>query len=110
MAGQPLSSDTPLPFPEAPIIQGDSSTYQVEQPGGNALLDCHAQGHPVPLVRWSKDGVPVVASGRLHQLQNGSLAIRSVRVSGAWGELVLFGGAFVAKPSALLMLLVLLEH
>lgn len=110
MAGQPLSSDTLLPFPEAPIIQGDSSTYQVEQPGGNALLDCHAQGHPVPLVRWSKDGVPVVASGRLHQLQNGSLAIRSVRVSGAWGVLVLFGGALVAKPSALLMLLVLLEH
>ncbi|XP_026716212.1 hemicentin-2 [Athene cunicularia] len=63
---------------EAPIIQGDPSTYQAEHPGGDALLDCDAQGHPLPLIRWSKDGVPVVASGRLHQLQNGSLAIHAV--------------------------------
>ncbi|XP_069626703.1 hemicentin-2 [Haliaeetus albicilla] len=62
---------------EAPIIQGDPSTYQVEHPGGDTLLDCDARGHPVPLVRWSKDGVPVVATGRLRQLQNGSLAIRA---------------------------------
>ncbi|XP_014111826.1 PREDICTED: hemicentin-2 [Pseudopodoces humilis] len=63
---------------EAPVIQGDASIYQVEHSGGDALLDCHAQGHPEPLIRWSKDGVPVVAHGRLHQLQNGSLAIRDV--------------------------------
>ncbi|KAM6193100.1 hemicentin-2 [Sarcoramphus papa] len=63
---------------EAPIIQGDPSTYQVERPGSDALLDCDAHGHPTPLVRWSKDRVPVVASGRLRQLQNGSLAIRAV--------------------------------
>ncbi|CAM9699604.1 unnamed protein product [Bubo scandiacus] len=63
---------------EAPTIQGDPSTYQAEHPGGDALLDCDARGHPVPLVRWSKDGVPVAASGRLHQLQNGSLAIHAV--------------------------------
>ncbi|XP_051663785.1 hemicentin-2 [Manacus candei] len=63
---------------EAPIIQGDPSTYQVEHPGGDALLDCDARGHPEPLIRWSKDGVPVVASGRLRQLQNGSLAIQVV--------------------------------
>ncbi|XP_074779784.1 hemicentin-2 [Athene noctua] len=63
---------------EAPIIQGDASTYQAEHPGGDALLDCDAQGHPVPLIRWSKDGVPVAASRRLHQLQNGSLAIHAV--------------------------------
>ncbi|KAM9594340.1 hemicentin-2 isoform 4-T4 [Morphnus guianensis] len=63
---------------EAPIIQGDPSTYQVEHPGGDTLLDCDARGHPVPLVRWSKDGVPVVASGLLRQLQNGSLAIRAM--------------------------------
>ncbi|XP_010176901.1 PREDICTED: hemicentin-2, partial [Mesitornis unicolor] len=66
------------PVTEAPIIQGDPSTYQVEPPGGNVLLDCDARGHPMPLVHWSKDGVPVVANGHLHQLQNGSLAIHSV--------------------------------
>ncbi|XP_059684707.1 hemicentin-2 [Gavia stellata] len=63
---------------EAPIIWGDTSTYQVEPPGGNALLDCNAWGHPAPLIRWSKDGVPVVASRHLRQLQNGSLLIRAV--------------------------------
>ncbi|KAM9256723.1 LOW QUALITY PROTEIN: hemicentin-2 [Cariama cristata] len=63
---------------EVPIIRGDPSTYQVERPGGDALLDCDARGHPAPLVRWSKDGVPVVAGGHLYQLQNGSLVIRAV--------------------------------
>ncbi|KAM6117600.1 hemicentin-2 [Phoenicopterus ruber ruber] len=63
---------------EAPVIQGDPSTYQVERAGGDALLDCDAQGHPAPLIRWSKDGVLVVAGGRLRQLHNGSLAIRGV--------------------------------
>ncbi|XP_054030144.1 hemicentin-2 [Dryobates pubescens] len=63
---------------EPPTIQGDSSTYQVEHPGGDALLDCDAHGHPVPLIRWSKDGVPVVAGGHRRQLLNGSLAIHAV--------------------------------
>ncbi|XP_071430396.1 hemicentin-2 [Pithys albifrons albifrons] len=63
---------------EAPIIQGEPSIYQVEHPGGDALLDCNAQGHPEPLIRWSKDGLPVVPGGRLRQLQNGSLAIHTV--------------------------------
>ncbi|KAM6110387.1 LOW QUALITY PROTEIN: hemicentin-2 [Pterocles gutturalis] len=63
---------------EAPIIHGDPSTYQVEHPGSDALLDCVTQGHPVPLVRWSKDGVSVTTGGRLRQLQNGSLAIHGV--------------------------------
>ncbi|RMB93417.1 hypothetical protein DUI87_30112 [Hirundo rustica rustica] len=63
---------------EAPVIQGDPSIYQVEHPGDDALLDCRAQGHPEPLISWSKDGVPLAARGRLQQLQNGSLAIRAV--------------------------------
>lgn len=84
-ASLPPSSATPFPFPETPVIHGDASTYQVEQSGGDALLDCRAQGHPEPLIRWSKDGVPLVAHGRLQQLQNGSLVIRAVGVSRAWG-------------------------
>ncbi|KAM6400073.1 hemicentin-2 [Rhynochetos jubatus] len=63
---------------EPPLVQGDTNTYQVEPPGGDARLDCDTWGHPTPLIRWSKDGVPVVAGGRLHLLQNGSLAIRGV--------------------------------
>lgn len=90
MPVRPPFSATSFPFPEAPVIQGDASTYQVERAGGDALLDCDAQGHPEPLIRWSKDGLPVVAQGRLHQLQNGSLAIHAVGVSGARGGLAHF--------------------
>ncbi|XP_075295707.1 hemicentin-2 [Opisthocomus hoazin] len=68
---------------EAPTIQGDPSTYQVEPTGGDARLSCDARGHPAPLVRWSKDGVPVVAGGRLHQLLDGSLAIQAVESADA---------------------------
>ncbi|XP_040387830.1 hemicentin-2 isoform X3 [Cygnus olor] len=63
---------------EAPIVRGAPSTYRVEPPGGDAVLDCDVRGHPAPFIRWSKDGVPVVGSRRLRQLQNGSLAIRSL--------------------------------
>lgn len=107
---QPSASATLLPSPEAPIIWGDPSTYQVEHLGGDALLDCDTQGHPAPLVRWSKDGVPVAVGGRLRQLRNGSLAIRTVGVSGAWGCASAFQGAFTAKLSPVLMLLILIEH
>lgn len=73
-------------------MQGAPSTYRVEPPGGDAVLDCDARGHPAPFIRWSKDGVPVVGSWRLRQLQNGSLAIRSLGVSGGFGE----GGRWAA--------------
>jgi len=104
--GQPPSSATHLPSPEAPTIQGDPSTYQVEPTGGDARLSCDARGHPAPLVRWSKDGVPVVAGGRLHQLLDGSLAIQAVEVSGVHGGTSVFRGAFVAKASMMLTPLV----
>ncbi|XP_068771088.1 hemicentin-2 [Struthio camelus] len=61
---------------EAPVLRGEPSAYQVEPLGGDALLDCEARGQPAPLIRWSKDGVPLAASHRLRQLHNGSLVIR----------------------------------
>ncbi|KFO99065.1 Hemicentin-2, partial [Calypte anna] len=78
-----VAGRTRLIVQEAPIIRGDPSTYQVEPPGGDALLDCNARGHPVPLIRWSKDGVPVGSGGHRRQLQNGSLAIHRVRSTDA---------------------------
>ncbi|XP_068513036.1 hemicentin-2 isoform X2 [Anas acuta] len=63
---------------EAPVVRGAPSTYQVEPPGADVLLDCDTRGHPAPFIRWSKDGVPVGATRRLRQLQNGSLAIRNL--------------------------------
>lgn len=75
------------------MVRGAPSTYQVEPPGGDVLLDCDTRGHPAPFIRWSKDGVPVGATRRLRQLQNGSLAIRSLGVRGGFGE----GGRWAAR-------------
>ncbi|XP_061867610.1 hemicentin-2 [Colius striatus] len=73
-----ISASAFISIREAPIIRGNPSTYQVEPPGADALLDCNARGHPEPLVHWTKDGVLVGAGGRLRQLLNGSLAIRAL--------------------------------
>uniref|UniRef100_A0A8C3XUU2 Hemicentin-2 n=3 Tax=Chelydra serpentina TaxID=8475 RepID=A0A8C3XUU2_CHESE len=60
---------------EAPVLRGEVSAYQVEPLGGNALLNCEAHSDPAPVIHWNKNGLPVVGSPHLRQLQNGSLAI-----------------------------------
>uniref|UniRef100_K7FGE5 Hemicentin 2 n=1 Tax=Pelodiscus sinensis TaxID=13735 RepID=K7FGE5_PELSI len=59
----------------APVLRGEVRAYQVEPLGGNALLNCDAYSEPAPLIHWNKNGRPLLGSPRLHQLQNGSLAI-----------------------------------
>ena len=46
-------------------------------------LHCHANGSPVPKLRWLKDGMPVNSSGRVTVYFNGSLSILSTQVSDA---------------------------
>ncbi|XP_067398294.1 hemicentin-2 [Emydura macquarii macquarii] len=60
---------------EAPVLHGEVSAYQVEPLGGNALLTCEAHSDPAPVIHWNKNGLPVLGSPHLRQLQNGSLAI-----------------------------------
>ncbi|XP_038601048.1 LOW QUALITY PROTEIN: hemicentin-2 [Tachyglossus aculeatus] len=60
---------------EAPVLQGEATSYQVETLGGSALLDCVAHGDPTPVIHWIKDGLPMWGSANRRQLQNGSLAI-----------------------------------
>ncbi|XP_023961842.2 hemicentin-2 isoform X1 [Chrysemys picta bellii] len=60
---------------EAPVLRGEVSAYQVEPLGGNALLNCEAHSDPAPVIHWNKNGLPVLGSPHLRQLQNGSLAI-----------------------------------
>ncbi|XP_056668537.1 hemicentin-2 isoform X2 [Monodelphis domestica] len=60
---------------EAPALQGEASSHLVELLGDSARLDCAARGDPAPVIRWIKDGLPVLSSHHKHQLQNGSLAI-----------------------------------
>uniref|UniRef100_A0A8C4YSS1 Hemicentin-2 n=1 Tax=Gopherus evgoodei TaxID=1825980 RepID=A0A8C4YSS1_9SAUR len=66
---------------EAPVLRGEVSAYQVEPLGGNALLNCEAHSDPAPVIHWNKNGLPVLGSPHLRQLQNGSLAIYGTVVS-----------------------------
>ncbi|KAB5517168.1 hypothetical protein PHYPO_G00186550 [Pangasianodon hypophthalmus] len=60
---------------EPPIIDGDVHSNHIEPLGGNAILDCEVRGDPLPTIHWSKKGINVRSSSRIHQLDNGSLAI-----------------------------------
>ncbi|KFP01647.1 Hemicentin-1, partial [Calypte anna] len=60
---------------EPPVFKGDYSSRQTEPLGGNAMLNCEVKGDPPPTIQWSKNGVHVQSNNRIHQLNNGSLAI-----------------------------------
>ncbi|XP_019904855.2 hemicentin-1 isoform X2 [Esox lucius] len=62
---------------EPPIIDGDFHPNRIEPLGGNAVLNCGVRGDPLPTIQWSKKGVNIQTSKRIHQLDNGSLAIYS---------------------------------
>lgn len=70
-----------LRFPEAPVLWGEVSAYQMEPLGGNVILSCDARGDPVPSINWNKDGSPLTVSNRIRQMNNGSLAIYRTVVS-----------------------------
>ncbi|KAG8556198.1 hypothetical protein GDO81_017962 [Engystomops pustulosus] len=54
-------------------IDGDLSTIQGRKViRGNALLlECEARGHPLPMITWLKEGVPVETSYNIRLLYNG---------------------------------------
>ncbi|XP_071607418.1 hemicentin-1 isoform X3 [Heliangelus exortis] len=60
---------------EPPVFKGGYSSSQTEPLGGNAMLNCEVRGDPPPTIQWSKNGVHVQSNNRIHQLNNGSLAI-----------------------------------
>ncbi|XP_032380766.1 hemicentin-1 isoform X2 [Etheostoma spectabile] len=60
---------------EPPIIDGDLHSNRIEPLGGNAILNCEVRGDPLPTIRWSKSGINIQISNRIHLLDNGSLAI-----------------------------------
>uniref|UniRef100_A0A8C8M5M0 Hemicentin 2 n=1 Tax=Oncorhynchus tshawytscha TaxID=74940 RepID=A0A8C8M5M0_ONCTS len=63
---------------EPPVLKGEAHISQTVAQGGTAMLDCPVQGNPSPVLRWLRDGRPLLHSLRLQPLHNGSLAIYSV--------------------------------
>ncbi|XP_038853583.1 hemicentin-1-like [Salvelinus namaycush] len=63
---------------EPPVLKGEAHISQTVAQGGTAMLDCPVQGNPSPVLRWLRDGRPLLRSLRLQPLHNGSLAIYSI--------------------------------
>uniref|UniRef100_A0A8C7SR72 Hemicentin-2 n=1 Tax=Oncorhynchus mykiss TaxID=8022 RepID=A0A8C7SR72_ONCMY len=63
---------------EPPVLKGEAHISQTVAQGGTAMLDCPVQGNPSPVLRWLRDGSPLLRSLRLQPLHNGSLAIYSI--------------------------------
>ncbi|XP_056379622.1 hemicentin-1 isoform X2 [Hyla sarda] len=54
-------------------IDGDLSSLQAKKviTGEPLILECEARGHPLPLITWLKEGVPVETSDNIRLLYNG---------------------------------------
>ena len=59
-----------------PRIKEGPREYDVGLQGSNITLKCEAEGHPVPVITWTRDSQPVLEDGRLHvDSQTGDLTV-----------------------------------
>ncbi|KAM8887343.1 hemicentin-1 [Spinachia spinachia] len=63
---------------EPPVLKGEAHTTQAVAQGGSAMLDCPVRGDPSPVLRWLRDGKPLLRSIRMQTLRNGSLVVYSI--------------------------------
>ncbi|KAM3610982.1 uncharacterized protein V6R79_011806 [Siganus canaliculatus] len=63
---------------EPPVLKGEAHMSQTVVQSGSAMLDCPVHGDPSPILRWLRDGKPLLRSLRLQPLHNGSLVIYSI--------------------------------
>ncbi|XP_029915084.1 hemicentin-1 [Myripristis murdjan] len=68
---------------EPPVLKGEAHMSQTVTQGGTAMLDCPVHGDPSPVLRWLRDGRPLLRSLRLQTLHNGSLVIYSITAGDA---------------------------
>ncbi|TKS79048.1 Hemicentin-2 [Collichthys lucidus] len=63
---------------EPPVLKGEAHMSQTVTQGGSVVLDCPIHGDPSPVLRWLRDGKPLIRSLRMQALHNGSLVIYSI--------------------------------
>ncbi|NXJ63832.1 HMCN1 protein, partial [Rostratula benghalensis] len=63
-----------LTLQSPPVITVEPVETVIEA-GATAMLNCQANGEPLPTIRWSRQGHPVVSNERVTVLSNGSLRI-----------------------------------
>ncbi|KAF7658577.1 hypothetical protein LDENG_00010770 [Lucifuga dentata] len=68
---------------EPPVLKGEAHMSQTVSLGGTAVLDCPVHGDPSPLLRWLRDGRPLLRSFRMQTLHNGSLVIYNINAGDA---------------------------
>nr|XP_015827628.2 hemicentin-1 [Nothobranchius furzeri] len=66
---------------EPPVLKGEAHMSQTVIQGGSAMLDCPVQGDPSPVLRWLRNGKPLIRLLRMQTLHNGSLVIYSITTS-----------------------------
>lgn len=47
--------------------------------GSTLVLNCQADGEPVPVIEWSRQGQPLLGNERITTLKNGSLRLSSAQ-------------------------------
>lgn len=67
--------------PEPPVLKGEAHMSQTVILGASAVLDCPIHGDPSPVLRWLREGKPLLRSIRMQALHNGSLVIYSISVN-----------------------------
>ncbi|XP_010131672.1 PREDICTED: LOW QUALITY PROTEIN: hemicentin-1-like, partial [Buceros rhinoceros silvestris] len=63
-----------LTLQSPPVITVEPVETVIEA-GATAMLNCQANGEPPPIIKWSRQGHPVVSNERVTVLSNGSLHI-----------------------------------
>ncbi len=47
--------------------------------GSTVMLNCQAEGEPVPVIEWTRQGRPLLGNERITMLNNGSLRFSSAQ-------------------------------
>uniref|UniRef100_A0A3P8SNR4 Uncharacterized protein n=1 Tax=Amphiprion percula TaxID=161767 RepID=A0A3P8SNR4_AMPPE len=71
---------------EPPVLKGEAHMSQTVIQGSSAMLDCPVHGDPSPVLRWLRNGKPLLRVLRMQTLHNGSLSLTAAIIAADEGE------------------------